>query len=377
MSTSIENETLLISLIGIEQRNRNAIEMVFEQEQSGLYAFADANEASLTIVDLDNYGAADEWAALQQIKPDQLAILFSVNEIPQASSHFCLKKPVSISELVVALQDAKSKLDIGEFSDQLNKSSWNRLFSFKEKKTKEKFIQKKPEPEQAVQEVYFFSEQGYLIDEVKRAVVQANSEGRGIKLQLNNQGSIFIDPTEHWVNTDLVPAVLKDLCQHSLNETDIVKRIFNDLEFSKYLEEWQGSKLKPIDIDSFLWDLALWTYGGSLPASTDLSKKITLTYWPDLPRLTPTPNSMRIAALWVSCPMTLMETTEVLKIPQKDVFNFYVAASTLGLIKQSGPVDKSSDGPKDVNNRMVNSETSKQQFYNRILNHLKRNDLDE
>ena len=378
MSTSIENETLLVSLIGIDPRNRNAIEMVFNKEQCGICVLANADEAALTIVDLDKYGASDEWAALKLIKPDQLAIFLSINEANRNSSHLFIKKPVEITELVIALHDARSKLGSSVLSDLKKQSSWSRLFLPRMKKAVEKSsnIKNIPASENASKEISFISEAGYLIDEVKRAVIQANSEGYGIKLQLSNQGSIFIDPTEHWVNTDFVPEVLKDICQYSLNEAEVEKRVFSDGEFSKYLEEWRETKLKPIDIDSFLWDLALWTYRGSLPVNTDLNNKIIITYWPDLPRLTPVPNAMRIASLWVSCPMTLRETIDVLKIPQQDVFNFYVATFTLGLVRQSDQADNESKSGK-LYKPVVKSEKNQREFYLRILKHLKGHDLDE
>lgn len=380
MSSSIENETLLVNLIGIDQRNRNAIEMAFNRKKSGPCAIASADEATVTIVDLDKYGAADEWAALQLIKPEQLAISLSVDEAQQDSSHFFLKKPVSIISLLNTLDDARNKLDVSIFAGQGKSSPLSNLFSPRLKYPENNLSQKANNqvPKANSKEIGFLSEQGYLIDEVKQAVVQANHEGHGIKLQINNQGSLFIDPTEHWINTDLVPEVLEDLCQNSLNEVDVVKRTFSDREFSKYLEEWRDTKLKPIDIDSFLWDLALWTYKGSIPSSTDLNKKIILTYWPDLPRLTPVPNAMRIAALWVSCPMTLMETIDVLSVPQEDVFNFYTAASTLGLVRQSEQIAKKSKTDQFIKTGgYTKSDKYKRAFYLRILKHLKGHNLDE
>ena len=378
MSTTIENETLLVSLIGIDQRNRNAIEMIFDKEQSGYCVLTNADEATVTIVDLDKYGAIDEWEALQQIKPAQCAIFLSVDETHRNSSHLFLKKPVSINDLVNVLDDARNKLDSNIFSVRGKYPSLSKLFFPQTKKTDQKLTKNtiKTESENNLKEITFLSEQGYLIEVVKRAVVQANSESHGIKIQINQQGSIFIDPTEHWINTDLVPVTLENLCQQSMNKSDVIKRIFSDREFSRYLEEWRDTKLKPIEIDVFLWDLALWTYKGSVPSNTDLNKKIILTYWPDLPRLTAIPNAMRIAALWVSCPMTLHETIDVLNVKKEDVFNFYTAASTLGLVQQSDQLVKKSESD-DFIKSASRSEKNKRDFFLRILNHLKGQDLDE
>ena len=87
---------------------------------------------------------------------------------------------------------------------------------------------------------------------------------------------------------------------------------------------------------------------------------------------------MRIAALWVSCPMTLLETVDVLSIQQEDVFNFYTAASTLGLVSQSDQLVKKSKSDKFFKPATITkSEKSQREFYLRILEHLKGYNFDE
>ena len=129
MTVSIDNNTLLINLIGIDQRNRNAIEMVLNKKKSDLCAITNAEEAPVSIVDLDKYGAADEWEALLQIKPEQFAIFLSVDETRQNSSYFFLKKPVSINDFLNVLTEARNKLGFDIFSSLGKQSSLSKLFS--------------------------------------------------------------------------------------------------------------------------------------------------------------------------------------------------------------------------------------------------------
>ncbi len=363
--------TVLVNLIGIDQRNRNVIEMVFEREFDNSFSLGNTGSADLSIVDLDKYGAEEEWSALQQAKSDQLAVLMSIDEKHRSPNHLFIKKPVTIADLVTALNKARNKLVTGTFTPEKKQYSWRNIFtprlSIKKKRSTGSEHKKESTKSDAIR---YLSEKGYLIDEVKKAVLLANTEGHGIKLQINNQGSIFIDPTEHWINTDLTPEGLKDLCERPIERSDFMKRVFSDREFSKYLEEWRDTRLKPIDIDAFLWDLALWTYDGALPAGTDLKKKIVLSYWPDLPRFTPVPNAMRIAALWVSCPMTLLETSEVLKISMEDVIRFYTAVSSLGLIKDGSQNENPGNQP-ELSRTTVRSEKNKRELYLRIIKYLK------
>ncbi len=372
MSTSVENAALLVNLIGIDQRNRNVIEMIFDKQQTGVYRIVSADESHVTIVDLDKYGAAEEWQALQQIRSDHMAILLSVDNSSQSYSPLFLKKPVLIDNLVAALEHARIKLELPTSEEQQEYLPWSKFLSSRINYQQEKIsnITEDFEAYEAYEDICFLSENGYLLDAVKRAVVQASTDGFGIKLQIKNKGSIFIDPIEHWINTDLSFSELENICQNPLSGEDINKRVFSDREFSKYLEEWRASNLNPIDIDTFLWDLALWTYKGAIPSSTDLAKKIILSYWPDLARLTEIPNAMRIAALWVSCPMTLVETIDVLNVQKEDVFNFYTAALTIGLVQQSETIVKIIKTETNEGHT-IKSDKSQRDFYLRILKHLK------
>lgn len=88
-------------------------------------------------------------------------------------------------------------------------------------------------------------------------------------------------------------------------------------------------------VEAFLWKLALWTYCGGLPWDTHLEKRVYLRHWPNLTRLHPVPDAMRIASLWNEQPMTLDYTAQALGIPRVHVFNFYSASHTIGLAGQA------------------------------------------
>ncbi len=94
------------------------------------------------------------------------------------------------------------------------------------------------------------------------------------------------------------------------------------------------------DLEAFLWKLALYTYAGLLPEGTNVNELLYLRYWPNLTRLEQIPNGMRIASLWCRQPVSLANLIGKLHIPQKQVFAFYVAASTIGL---AGPATRQAD----------------------------------
>jgi hypothetical protein len=95
-----------------------------------------------------------------------------------------------------------------------------------------------------------------------------------------------------------------------------------------------------LELEAFLWKLALYTYRGYLPEGINVNKPVYLKYWPNLTRFEPTPNAMRIASLLCRQPVALAFIVRILNIPQKHVFNFFAAANAIGF---AGPAVREVD----------------------------------
>jgi len=87
-------------------------------------------------------------------------------------------------------------------------------------------------------------------------------------------------------------------------------------------------------LDATLWNVALWTSRGRVPAGTSLDAPVSLRAWPGLTRLQITPGAMQIAALWITQPTGLMATAERLGLPYRYVFSFFTACQALDLVEQ-------------------------------------------
>jgi len=120
------------------------------------------------------------------------------------------------------------------------------------------------------------------------------------------------------------------------------------------------------DLEAFLWKLALYTYRGRIPKGTDVQEPVYLRYWPNLTRLEPIPNGMRIASLWSRQPTSLASLVGRLGIPQKQVFAFYTAANSIGL---AGPATRQADGMLTASLPMmgVRSHTIIQQLADKLI----------
>jgi len=112
-------------------------------------------------------------------------------------------------------------------------------------------------------------------------------------------------------------------------------------------------------LDQFIWKVALWTARGHIPTGTNLQQPVQLTRWPNLTRLLLTPYSLQIASLWHKRSYSLLETAQVLDIPQRYVFTFYSGAQALHLLKII---------PSDAVAVIAPKEDTKQQaFFQRLL----------
>ncbi len=89
---------------------------------------------------------------------------------------------------------------------------------------------------------------------------------------------------------------------------------------------------EPHSFASLLWQVALWTSRGRLMDGIHAHTPIRLRHWPNLTRLAPVPEAMRIAAFWVRSPVTLRLTVRMLNIPPVHIFDFLAASHSIGIL---------------------------------------------
>lgn len=170
-----------------------------------------------------------------------------------------------------------------------------------------------------------------LLGHIMRAVAQQVPAQSTISLALQGGPGIYISPHTEMVTVvgdgiDLVELAQQDFAidQVSLGVGPMPK----------------SDSQSQLGLEAFLWKLALYTYRGLLPEGVDVNEPVYLKYWPNLTRFDPTPNAMRISSLWSRQPTNLAIIIRMLNIPQRHVFSFYAAASTLGL---AGPARRETD----------------------------------
>lgn len=163
--------------------------------------------------------------------------------------------------------------------------------------------------------------QGYL----RKAVNTADRYRSAVKLKIP-YGAIVVMPHTHSVLVDINDSRLRTSCSMPLIDGALTVSVIK-----KRLILKKARPIKVMSRESLLWKAAIWASRGRLPTGTSLTQPVLLRRWPNMTRLMLFPHAMRIAALWVEHPHSLLNTAKALDIPQYSVFFFYSAANALGL----------------------------------------------
>lgn len=178
----------------------------------------------------------------------------------------------------------------------------------------------------------WYAPDDFLQGHLQRAAAQADAAGRAMALS-GVWGTWVVPPGNGPVQVDMADRVLRSLCVVDMGARE--------------------ARLRPADVDgatcaageatprdALLWKVALWTARGRVPRGTPLDQPVYLKHWPDLNGLAPLPHVLRITALWLNHPQSLLEMAARLALPQRYVFSVYAGCAALGL---AGPARRAAD----------------------------------
>lgn len=172
-----------------------------------------------------------------------------------------------------------------------------------------------------------------LLGRLKEALRQAGETAVALLAEVGTQPLFRFLPGEKRVAMLVAQEALAQLAVRPLAQGEFVLRPDPSPPAAAQDAATMGS-------EALLWRLALLTYRGMIPEDTDPLAPVYLARWPNVTRLDPIPDCLRIAALWSRRPVNLGHTARTLAVPQKHVFQFYAAAMTLGLV---GPERRASN----------------------------------
>ena len=385
-------QAIRIAVIGMDTRTRNLLKMVFDGPCKGDYLIIEEiQSAQACIFDLDTIDGMNLWEKHHARYSHLPTIVLSLNK-KEIARTFYVGKPIIFDHFVSTLGKIKKLVSQqgAKIATEKDKKADFQLATLHEAKlVTEVAIENE---EQSLQwcghledidlnnseELHniYYDPQQYMQSFLEKAFdVSKQSENKAILLDgLHTPMVIFHKNNQLFCPCTLADSNLQTMAVLPVAKTRMQMTVLTETELKHYIK---NNVLVKNTLDSFLWQVSLWTARGRLPKGTDLNQDVILLHWPNFTRLVVTPYALKISALWMSQPHSLLETAQILEIPQRYVFAFYSAANAIKLtvldrrVKQQ-PLKKEM-GERRVDQRSLNSAanaTPKRGFLQRLLGRL-------
>jgi hypothetical protein len=335
-------DALPIALIGLDFRQRNAIELVFRSRCKDAYRIVDDDSAQAWIVDLDDYHSSSLIRA-RLGKHDACPCLFlSTTEGATAGGRdqLSLKKPFRLDDFLWMLEQLEKRARPAQSrivtpvrsiapvaasrqptqpylaaAEPETRSAALRLAEV----TQHPYIGSAPDidlDDPSQHAAIFYDPAHFLQGHMQRAWRHALDRKTRIRLT-GPWREIHIDPESGLTHCHFEPQQLRSYASLPLTSGSIA---------TAPADAGPPPDSHRIDASRLIWKLALWASRGRLPQGTPLDTPIYVRHWPNLTRLDIPPSALAITALWARKPHSLRDTARLLGIPQRFLFAYYSAA---------------------------------------------------
>ncbi|MES9830683.1 MAG: hypothetical protein ABW139_00425 [Candidatus Thiodiazotropha sp. DIVDIV] len=377
-----QDSPIRLAAIGMDQRQRNALRMLFDTKCCNRYVLMEEESSEICILDLDVFGGERVWQEFRQRNPQRPLILVSLKPREVTDSHtLFVQKPIPVTRLISAINQHAQTLDKEIIPDvcepqlttgfeqspsdqqKTNVPATNldthKVAALMTKAQEKTFIGTSPDidPDDATQlaKIYYNPEH-YLQGHMQQALNQAKRYNKNVSVEgpwpaidlIIDHQRVLVDSGERQLRPYCtIPDATLEV---DLHVNDITKPTTGRREYSLY---------------AFIWQLSLWASRGRLPAGTSLTQPIYLRRWPNFSRLVVTPYALAITALWTKHPRSLIDTAVSLNIPQRYVFAFYSAANAVQLAGETRRAVDTFIAPPVV------ERSSQRGLFSRLLNTLR------
>ena len=337
---------------------------------------AEDASAQISIVDMDGLNAKTILAKEQERHPRRPIILLSLAAQEELDTIY-VRKPIRVDQMISALEEARRVLVNGNGKRYASGGAADQRADRAPVFVEKRLISRAPAKKSARRAAMLLDENSYFaligsmpdIDPrnplqvksayydpkqflqayVQSAVKLAFSKKRILRLNTGWKPiMIFPHSREVWVDAD--DKQLRAFCVvpiNTISNVDVSGSSTGGISVTpvSQIPAEAGDPEKLQSVDGFLWKLALWTSVGKVPKGTDLNRPVYLERWPNMTRFIVTPHALRIAALLIEQPRSLLNIADVLRIRQEYVFAFFSAARALGI---AGQVKTSATGAKPM-----------------------------
>lgn len=358
----MDNKTVKICAIGLKTQLQRTLELVFEYKVKD-FALSTERDAHAYIFDFDNIQAKEYWQTHRQRFPHIPNIILSSYD-NVAGEQLFVKKPITFSAFFSVLEQLKnfisqsttlhpppkkeeqvfrihSSKNHPDEKQVITQSSVQLFEKQQDNKTSTCFTESvicgleldiNPHDHKVLQKIIYDPSQ-YLQGLIEKALETAKNAGCFCRLK-GTTDELLLDPVSHQVFYYVNKATLQHLMLLPTKNLYVETQLLSPHQAEEYLSHVSPPLYREC-LEYFLWKVAILTAHGRIPIGTDLNAPVVLLRWPNFSRLMITPHALQIAALWANShtPISLIETSTLLHIPQRYVFSLYSALHALKLAR--------------------------------------------
>ncbi|WP_198244223.1 hypothetical protein [methane-oxidizing endosymbiont of Gigantopelta aegis] len=374
MNQRENNKSIKIAIHGVPHSTHKILCLFFKQISEHIKIVNDADSPDVDLIDID-FAGGDKILAKQRAEhPERIFVITSLKNKPNTIEYdyLFLKKPLTRERIIQIIMQCQLQLKQPTIQKKQVKAASKP--STPQATVLPATVDKKPAspikpPENHTRPAEEFNEKGFThfigliptidikdpaqiaqacfspedyflgyvynaikISHHKKQVLQVDASWRPL-LIFPHSHEIWLDANEHQLRAF---AGLK-ISRTSEGKVRILPVNLQKTKVNQASDKFQNE-------ESFLWKLAIWTSKGRYPQQLDPTKPIVLKHWPNFTRLVITPHALRITALLIQQPQSMLDVAKTLNIGAQYVFVFISGCQALNLVAQierkPGPEEK-------------------------------------
>jgi hypothetical protein len=353
MSPSEEHASHAVLTVAMDQRKRAALRLAFRMHKRASYTlFGEGGpaEPELAVVDADGPTGMQAWKEFRAAHPELPAVLLALNPVV-LSDGIVVPKPVRVESLFPALQQSVSATERGRPGAAAGRPP----SPPRGPRANEQDPVAGAYP--AVREIARRGGRPVVKSREKSSVPPAGSTARkvmpfvppkyfdpdegllGLLRRLQAQGkTAWIDTPER----EAILAVLPELnmAHLAIGRDELRQLCETGTEVGRRPVTREAPELPAetelASLDGLIWQVAVWTSRGRLPTGLKIgSTVLSLNCWPNLTRLEPIPDGIRVAAFLARNRASIALTLKMLRVKPEHLYDFLSATHSVGLLQQA------------------------------------------
>jgi len=366
MNQRENDKNIKIAIHGVPRNTHKMLCLFFKQISEHIKIVNDADSPDVDLIDID-FAGSDKILAKQRAEhPERILVIASLKNKPNTIEHdyLFLKKPLSregIIQLIQVIMQCQLQLKQPPIQKKVEaaprsstphttvppaaadkkpaspiKPAENHTRSTEEFNEKgfTRFIGLMPTiniKDSAQIAQARFSPGDYLLGYVYHAITMARHKKQALQVDASWR-PLLIFPHSHEIWLDASDHQLRAFASLKISRTSEAKVRILPVNLQQTKVNQASDKFQ--DEESFLWKLAIWTSKGRYPEQLDPEKPIVLKHWPNFTRLVITPHALRITALLMQQPQSMLDVARTLNIGAQYVFVFISGCQALNLVAQ-------------------------------------------